>query len=151
MPTPSPTSAALFSWLLSEGLAADRSDDGVVMQVTIPDTDGRTLRLVEVEDAQVLAVSMVAKARVPRTRWTALYPMLSNVNSSLAMGAWVLDPDREMLVFRLGIPATGVAYEASALRAVLSYVASTVGALEASFLGATEDDVLAAWMAEDEE
>lgn len=151
MAMPSPTAAALLEWLDAEGLSADSTDDGAVIEVTIPESGDRTLRLVEVPEARLLAISMAASRRVPRARWTALYPLLSEVNASIAMGAWVLDPDRETLLFRLGIPTVGAAYEADALRSVMSYVVGTVGTMESAFAGTTEDDVLASWMDESEE
>lgn len=138
----------LRTWMIAEGLDVDGSADGSVLEVRLPETADRKLRVVAIPDDPFLHFSMVARARVPRARWAALYPLLSDANARLSAGAWVLDPDTERLLYRLSIPYAGASYDAAALRAVLGQVASTVRSMEAGFRGVQSDEILAAWLAE---
>ena len=140
----------LYDWLVEEGLEVVMSSDGITLDVHIPESDDRHLRVIVEPDSEFLVFGMTAKARVPRERWSALYPLLSQANAEIVAGAWVLDPDREMLAYRFALPGRGAVYETTTLRKVLSHVARTVGSMEAAFRGVAMDDVLAAWMAEDD-
>jgi hypothetical protein len=142
--------AGLRAWLADEGLQFESTQDGLALDVRIPESGGRTMRIALLPHVRHLVFSMAATRRAKRKGWSALYPLLSDANASVSLGAWVLDPLREALVFRVGLPAVGAVYDVDALKAVMSYVASTVGAWEASFRGAAEDGVLAAWAAETE-
>ena len=119
--------------------------------MTIPETADRRLRVVALPGRPFLHVSMVARARVPRARWAALYPLLSDVNAQMAVGAWVLDPVTGALLYRLAIPAAGASYAPEALRAVLGQVAGTVRTMESAFRRLDHDDVMTAWLAEPDE
>jgi hypothetical protein len=136
---------ALRGWLLEEGLEIEEAADGDVIEVTIPETADRKLRVIARDGDPFLHFSMVARTKVPRARWTALYPLLSDVNTQTIVGAWVLDPPTEQIVFRLSIPSAGASYDGRALRAVLAHVAATVSQFESSFRAAQDDGILAAW------
>lgn len=148
-------------WLDDQHLQYAATDDGSVIEVTIPSSGGRTLRMIGLPDADHLLVTMVAEPQVARTRWAALYPLLAEANAALSVGAWVLDPERGTLVFRTSLPTVGASYESATLQARLAYVASTVAAMETAFTAALDDatspesgdaveDVMAAWAAEDD-
>jgi len=135
-------------WLASEGLAVAATDNGEVMEITIPESDDRKLRIIVVDDGDFIVFSMVTQAVVTRKKWTALYPLLSDANGEIVFGAWVLDPDAERIAFRAAIPGKNAIYEPQALRRCMAYVARTVSTMESNFRGTVEDDVLSAWMSE---
>jgi len=141
----------LYDWLVEEGLDVTMTADGSVIDLLIPESDDRHIRILVDPDSTFLVFGMTARAKVPRKRWTALYPLLSQANAEIVAGAWVLDPDRETLAYRFALPGRGAVYEQDTLRAILSHVARTVGSMEAAFRGVAVDDVLAHWMAEEEE
>ncbi len=137
----------LQRWLTAEGFTIEATADGDVIELLVPKTDDRKMRIV-IMDSEFIVFSMVSSARVDRKRWHALYPLLSNANSEIVMGAWVLDPDTGLIVFRATIPARGAVYEPDCLKAIMAHVALTVGTMEANFRGTTNDDVLNAWLTE---
>ena len=139
----------IAEWLRAEELEVEVSDDGTVLELTIPDSGDRTIRIIRREGDSFLLFSMTAARSVLRNRWTALYPLLSQVNSEIAFGAWVLDTDTDTMVYRLAIPAFGASYEAACLRAVISEVALTVQATESAFRSAVGDDILNTWLTEE--
>jgi hypothetical protein len=142
--------AELGAWLEAEGLPVAYGAGGLALDVTIPESGDRTIRVVELPEAGLLTLNMVSTVVVPRTRWSALYPLLADVNASIVMGAWVLDPDSGLLLYRMALPTRGAAYEQQALRDVISHVATIVRTFEDSFATAVGGDkVLAAWRAED--
>lgn len=148
MTSDSSISGWIQRWLESEGFDVNVALDGEVVEVVIPHTDDRRLRIIVMGDSDFIVFSMVTKATVPRKRWTALYPLLSQANAEIVFGAWVLDPDTETIVFRASVPGRGAIYEPDCLRAILAHVARTVGTMESQFRGTTEDDVLSSWLAE---
>ena len=134
-------------WLSDEGIPSECTDDGDVIELTIPGSDDRKMRIVLVGQ-DFLAFSMVTQAKVPRKRWTALYPLLAEANAELVFGAWVLDPESERIAFRCAMPGRGAVYEPECLKGVLMYVADTVRTMESRFRAAVGDDILSSWMDE---
>lgn len=138
-------------WLVQQGLDVVMSDDGTTVDILIPRSDDRHVRVVVEPDSEFLVFGMVARARVPAENFGQVYPILSQANAEIPFGAWVLDPEREAIAYRVGLPGRGAVYEGPTLRRVLAHVARTVGAMESAFRGAAMDDVLATWMAEDDD
>lgn len=136
-------------WLVQEGLDVVMSDDSTTIDILIPDSDDRHIRIVVHPESEFLVFGMVARANVPKENFAQLYPLLSQANGEIPFGAWVLDPAREAIAYRVGLPGRGAVYEGRTLRRVLGHIARTVGQMEAAFRGVSVDDVLASWMAED--
>ena len=148
MQDPRGVSAWIEDFLVNEGLDVAVSPDGTTLELVIPETADRRMRVAVLPDSEFIVFGMTARASVPRERWSALYPLLSQANSEIPAGAWVLDPDTEKLVYRMALPGRGAVYEGPTLRRVLAHVARTVGTMEAAFRGVQVDDVLSSWMSE---
>jgi hypothetical protein len=138
-------------WLDEEGMDVVMSDDGATVDIRIPQSDDRHIRVVVEPMSEFLVFGMMARTTVPRANFSRLYPLLAQANAEVPFGAWVLDPDREAIAYRAALPGRGAVYEPRTLRRVLAHVARTVGSMEAAFRGVAVDDVLASWLAEDEE
>ena len=151
MSTSSGAAAELRRWLETEGLEVVEGAGGAALDVTVPDSLGRTMRIVDLQASGMLTFSMVSTVIVPRPRWSALYPLLAEVNAAIVMGAWVLDPDSGLLLYRMALPTRGAAYEPQALRDVMSHVAQLVSAFEDTFARAANGGNAPTWAAEPDE
>ncbi len=142
----------LFEWVLSEGFVAERSADSSLIQVEIPDSGSRTMRI-QADDAMGFMIISMRSSTVPEARRHEIYRILSNLNAAIPVGAWVIDESNGQLVFRVGLVAEGVAYDSNGLRATLSYVAATVSSMEGQFkvVDGSVDDILASWEREEED
>lgn len=149
MTTPGQAATELRAWLESEGLEVVSGAGGAALDVTIPDSLGRTIRVVDLAASGLMTFSMVSTTEVPRSRWSALYPLLAEVNASIAMGAWILDPESGLLIYRMALPTRGAAYEPQALRDVISHVATLVSTFEDALTQAASDAAAPSWAAED--
>lgn len=133
----------LRGWLLAEGLTVRPTADPRRIEVMIPGADGRAIGIASRPEDGLLLFTLDAATRFPQRLWSVLYPALADANAATVFGAWVLhptdDPAVAVLRFRAALPARGAAYEAEAMRTVLSTVASTVAAFEDRILAAVGD------------
>ena len=64
--------------------------------------------------------------------YPTLYALLAQANLSSPLGAWVLDPNRGRIRFRVTIPAAGAIYEPVVLAGLIRTLTSTVAEFTAS-------------------
>jgi hypothetical protein len=77
----------------------------------------------------MLTMALTMPFTVPAERFVPVGGALTLLNARSYMGAWILNPDKGEIAFRITVPALDVSYTDSALRFVAGVVASSAEAM----------------------
>lgn len=87
------------------------------------------LLLIPQDDVHLVTLAMLLPVRVPAERAAAVGEALNLLNHNAYMGAWVLDPERGEIYFRVTLPGLDNEYTDQGLHLAARLVVSTVEAL----------------------